>query len=105
MKFIGILTLLTAFALFADDKATAKKAATAKVAEKAAAAAPAPAKVLDLNSAKVEELEALPVIGKAKAAKIVAGRPFKGKDELVSKKILTDAEYAKVKDLVIAKQK
>lgn len=102
MKFIGILTLLAAFTLCADDKAAAKKA-PAKAAEKAAVAAPA--KVLDINSAKVDELEALPAIGKAKAAKIVAGRPFKGKDELVSKKILTDAEYAKVKDLIIAKQK
>jgi DNA uptake protein ComE-like DNA-binding protein len=103
MKFIGILTLLAAFTLCADDKAAAKKA-PAKVAEKAAAAAPA-AKVLDINSAKAEDLEALPAIGKAKAAKIIAGRPFKGKDELVSKKILSDAEYAKVKDLIIAKQK
>ncbi len=99
MKLIGILTLLVAFTLMADDKAAAKKAPA-----KAAAAVPA-TKVLDINSAKLDELEALPVIGKAKAAKIVAGRPFKGKDELVTKKILTDAEYAKVKDLIVAKQK
>lgn len=102
MKLIGILALLAAFTLSADDKAAAKKA-PAKAAEKAAPAAAA--KVLDINSAKQDELEALPVIGKAKASKIVAGRPYKGKDELVTKKILTDAEYAKVKDLIIAKQK
>ena len=99
MKLIGILTLLAAFTLMGDDKAAAKKAPA-----KAAAVVPA-AKVLDINSAKLDELEALPVVGKAKAAKIVAGRPFKGKDELVTKKILTDAEYAKVKDLIVAKQK
>ncbi len=98
MKFLAILTLCAAFTLSADDKAAAKKAPAAK------AAAPA-AKVLDINSAKADELEALPAIGKAKAAKIIAGRPFKGKDELVSKKILTEAEYAKVKDMIIAKQK
>ena len=70
---------------------------------------PAPAtstvKQIDINSASASELEALPAIGKAKAAKIVAGRPFKGKDDLVAKGILTAAEYAKVKDLIIAKQK
>ncbi len=98
MKFIAIAALCAALSAFADDKAAKKPTATAaKVAT--------PAKVLDLNSATKEELEALPVIGKAKSAAIIAGRPFKGKDELVTKKILTAAEYAKVKDLVIAKQK
>ncbi|BDC52597.1 hypothetical protein F183_A49120 [Bryobacterales bacterium F-183] len=102
MRLIAIAALLAAFTLQADDKAAAKKAAAPAAKAPAAAAA---SKLLDLNSATKDELEALPAIGKARSAAIIAGRPFKSKDELVSKKILSAAEYAKVKDLVIAKQK
>ena len=96
---IAALAVAVPFSSLADDKAP-KKAATAA---KEMAAKP-PAKPLDLNTATAAELEALPTIGKAKAAKIIAGRPWKGKDDLVAKGILSDADYAKVKDLIIAKQ-
>ncbi len=103
MKLIAMIALAAAMCLSAaaEDKGAA---AAKKAPAKAAAAAPA-GKLLDINSASKEELEALPAIGKARSAAIIAGRPYKGKDELVSKKILTAADYAKVKDLIIAKQK
>lgn len=61
--------------------------------------------LLDLNSASAEDLDKLPGIGTARAAAIIKGRPYKGKDELVQKKILSQSVYDGIKDKVIAKQK
>lgn len=99
---VAALAVGVPFTSLADDKVPAKAAAAAKEAK---AAAPAKSgKLLDLNTASRAELEALPAIGKVKAGKIIAGRPWKGKDDLVAKGILSDADYAKVKDMIIAKQ-
>lgn len=85
-------------------KADAKAAAAPKSDAKPAAAAEAKKEPLDLNTASEKDLVALPKIGDAKAKAIIKARPFTGKDELVAKKILTQAEYDGIKDLIIAKQ-
>jgi len=61
----------------------------------------AAAKLVDLNSASLDDLKAVPGLS-AVADKIVAARPFASKAQLVSKKILDKASYASVKDLVVA---
>ena len=59
---------------------------------------------IDINAASKEDLMKLPGVGDATAEKIIAGRPFKSKSELVSKGIVTKKEYASIAMKVIAKQ-
>jgi competence protein ComEA len=60
-------------------------------------------KKVDLNAATVDQLTELPGIGKREARRIVAGRPYHDKHDLVSKKILSASAYEKLKDEVAAK--
>jgi DNA uptake protein ComE-like DNA-binding protein len=64
----------------------------------------AKAELIDINRAKADELMTLKGIGEARAQAIIKGRPYARKDDVVKKKIIPEAVYNEIKELIVAKQ-
>ena len=101
LRLIAVLVAL-AFALTSASPVLAQAKAPAAKPDKPAAAKK---ELLDINSASEDQLKAVPGIGDAYAKKIVEGRPYKRKKELVQKKVVPQGTYDKIKDQIVAKQK
>jgi DNA uptake protein ComE-like DNA-binding protein len=100
----SLIAAATLLALTTLNAQTAAKAAKGQ-AKSAPAAAASSTDLVDINSASKEDLMKLPGIGDVYAQKIIDGRPYKAKSELIQKKIIPAGTYNKIKGQIIAKQK
>jgi DNA uptake protein ComE-like DNA-binding protein len=104
LRLIALLVAL-AFALTTVSPVLAQQPKAAPPAKSDKAGAAMKTEPLDINSASEDQLKALPGVGDAYAKKIVDGRPYRGKDELVQKKVVPKATCDKIKDQIVAKHK
>ena len=104
MKKISLAALAMMFAVPVFAQAPAAHGPTAPPAAMGTAQGTAQSKLVDINSASASDLDALPGIGESRAKAIIKNRPYSGKDDLLSRHVLTKSVYDGIKDKIIARK-
>jgi competence protein ComEA len=103
-RFTSAVLGLAACSLLSILPATFAQSTATKPPVKAAAPANSPGGLVDINSATADQLKALPGVGDAYSQKIISGRPYANKAQLLSKGVVPQATYDKISSLITAKQ-
>ena len=102
MRTLILSLVLVAAPAFAQETKTETKTETTT--KTATTKKPTRAELMDINTATADQLKSLPGITDDVAKKIIAARPYTGKDQLLKQKIVDNDEYTKIRPLIIAKQ-
>jgi DNA uptake protein ComE-like DNA-binding protein len=101
--YLSLMLLLTALPLLAQSAASSATASgKAAQTSKPAGSATSPSEKLDINRATKDQLEALPGIGSTYSQKIIDGRPYHSKRDLLTRKIVPQKTYDGIQDKIIA---
>ena len=101
--YLSLMLLLTALPLLAQSAASSATASgKAAQTSKPTSSATSPSEKLDINRATKDQLEALPGIGSAYSQKIIDGRPYHSKRDLLTRKIVPQKTYDGIQDKIIA---
>jgi competence protein ComEA len=92
--------LLVAVPAWAQDKTET----TTKTESSTTTKKPKRSELMDINTATADQLKTLPGMTDDIAKKVIAARPYTGKDQLLKQNIVDKDEYAKIRPLIVAKQ-